>query len=145
MKKESIEKILTVARETGRDVESAVASIKDPHVRGAVAGVIMQRILQDTERYEMNVSAGPSARASNASAGLVRKSGTQDRILDLRDEKFFGDPRRLEQVLDELSIRGYHHNKSDIRMSLLRLARKKLLRRIPLGEGKQRTYLYVSP
>jgi hypothetical protein len=86
-----------------------------------------------------------SLSTSSYSAGANRKSGTQVRILDLRDEGFFAEPRRLEQVLEELRIRGYHHNKSDVRMSLLRLARKKLLRRIPLGEGRQRMYLYVNP
>lgn len=146
MKKESIDRLLEVARERGRGVESAVASIKDPYVRGAVAGVIMQRIMQEADSDEASASTAASASiASNASASALRKSGTQARILDLRDEKFFAEPRRLEQVLEELRIRGYHHNKSDVRMSLLRLARKKLLRRIPLGEGRQRTYLYVNP
>jgi hypothetical protein len=65
--------------------------------------------------------------------------------LSLQSDNFFRDPRRLEQVLEELRIRGFHHNKSDVRMSLLRLARKKSLRRIPLGEGRQRMYLYVDP
>ena len=63
----------------------------------------------------------------------------------LRSDSFFREPRRLEEVLEELRVRGYHHNKSDVRMSLLRLARKKSLRRIPLGEGRQRMYLYVNP
>lgn len=146
MKKESIDRLLEVARERGRDIESAVASIKDPYVRGAVAAVIMQRIMQEAESDEASAPGAPApAVGSNASANPLRKSGTQPRILDLRDEKFFVEPRRLEQVLEELRIRGYHHNKSDVRMSLLRLARKKLLRRIPLGEGRQRMYLYVNP
>ena len=65
--------------------------------------------------------------------------------MGLRAEDFFSEPRRLEQVLEELRVKGYHHNKSDVRMSLLRLARKKLLRRIPFGSGRQRTFLYVNP
>ena len=139
MKKELIEKLLEVSRQAARDVESAVAAVKDPHLRGVIAGVIMQRILDEVDTYEKVTS-------STASAGdPVRKSGTQARILDLQADNFFREPRRLEEVLEELRIRGYHHNKSDARMSLLRLARKKLLRRIALGEGRQRMYLYVSP
>lgn len=145
MKKEVIDKLLDVARQTGREVESAVSSVKDPHLRGIIAGVIMQRILQEVENYEASASAAVLPSTSSVSGSQIRKSGTQARILDLRDEKFFAEPRRLEQVLEELRIRGYHHNKSDVRMSLLRLARKKLLRRIPLGDGRQRMYLYVNP
>jgi hypothetical protein len=139
VKKELIEKLLEVSRQAAREVESAVSAVKDPHLRGVIAGVIMQRILDEVDTNER------SASVLAAAAGPVQKSGTQARILDLRSDNFFREPRRLEEVLEELRIKGYHHNKSDIRMSLLRLARKKLLRRIALGEGRQRMYLYVSP
>jgi hypothetical protein len=145
VKKELIEKLLEVSRQAAREVESAVSAVKDPHLRRVIAGVIMQRILDEVDPNERSVTATASPAGSSLSGDPVRKSGTQSRILDLRSDSFFRDPRRLEEVLEELRIRGYHHNKSDVRMSLLRLARKKLLRRIALGEGRQRMYLYVSP
>jgi hypothetical protein len=145
VKKELIEKLLEVSRQAAREVEAAVSTVKDPHLRGIIAGVIMQRILDEVDTNERSASAPVSAVSSSYSGDPVRRSGTQSRILDLRSDSFFRQPRRLEEVLEELRIKGYHHNKSDIRMSLLRLARKKLLRRIALGEGRQRMYLYVSP
>jgi hypothetical protein len=145
VKKELMDKLLEVSRQAAREVESAVSAVKDPHLRGVIAGVIMQRILDEVDTNERSASAPASAVSSSYSGDPVRKSGTQARILDLRSDRFFREPRRLEEVLEELRIKGYHHNKSDIRMSLLRLARKKLLRRIALGEGRQRMYLYVSP
>jgi hypothetical protein len=145
VKKELIDRLLEVSRQSAREVESAVSPIKDPHLRAVVAGVIMQRILDEVDTNEKSALAETSPVNSSYSGDSVRKSGTQSRILDLRSDDFFRDPRRLEEVLEELRIKGYHHNKSDVRMSLLRLARKKFLRRIALGEGKQRTYLYVSP
>jgi len=144
VKKELIDKLLEVSRQAAREVESAVSTVKDPHLRGVIAGVIMQRILDEVDTNERSVSTVMPA-SSSFSQDPVRKSSTQARILDLRSDSFFREPRRLEEVLEELRIRGYHHNKSDVRMSLLRLARKKLLRRIALGEGRQRMYLYVSP
>ena len=143
MKKELIDKLLEVSRQAAREVESAVSTVKDPHLRGVIAGVIMQRILDEVDTNERGASATVSS--ASFSGDPARKSGTQSRILDLRSDNFFRQPRRLEEALEELRIRGYHHNKSDVRMSLLRLARKKLLRRIALGEGRQRMYLYVSP
>jgi hypothetical protein len=148
VKKELIDKLLEVSRQAAREVESAVSTVKDPHLRGVIAGVIMQRILDEVDTNERGASAtisSASSASSNFSGDPARKSGTQSRILDLRADSFFREPRRLEEVLEDLRIRGYHHNKSDVRMSLLRLARKKLLRRIALGEGRQRMYLYVSP
>jgi hypothetical protein len=148
VKKELIDKLLEVSRQAAREVESAVSTVKDPHLRGVIAGVIMQRILDEVDTNERGASAtisSASSASSNFSGDPARKSGTQSRILDLRSDSFFREPRRLEEVLEELRIKGYHHNKSDVRMSLLRLARKKLLRRIALGEGRQRMYLYVSP
>jgi repressor of nif and glnA expression len=148
VKKELIDKLLEVSRQAAREVESAVSTVKDPHLRGVIAGVIMQRILDEVDTNERGASAAissASSASSNFSGDPARKSGTQSRILDLRSDSFFREPRRLEEVLEELRIKGYHHNKSDVRMSLLRLARKKLLRRIALGEGRQRMYLYVSP
>ena len=107
----------------------------------------MQRVLallpaSRTER--LGEATYPAARSAGH-AEEVRATGTQGRILELRSDRFFAEPRRLEQVLEELQIKGYHHNKSDVRMGLLRLARKKLLRRIPYGTGKQETFLYVDP
>jgi hypothetical protein len=145
VKKELIDRLLEVSRQAAREVESAVSTVKDPHLRGVIAGVIMQRILDEVDTNERGASATVSSASSSFSGDPARKSGTQSRILDLRSDSFFREPRRLEEVLEELRIRGYHHNKSDVRMSLLRLARKKLLRRIALGEGRQRMYLYVSP
>jgi hypothetical protein len=148
VKKELIDKLLEVSRQAAREVESAVSTVNDPHLRGVIAGVIMQRILDEVDTNERGASAtisSASSASSNFSGDPARKSGTQSRILDLRSDSFFREPRRLEEVLEELRIKGYHHNKSDVRMSLLRLARKKLLRRIALGEGRQRMYLYVSP
>jgi hypothetical protein len=145
VKKELIDKLIEVARQAAREVESAVSVVKDPHLRGIIASVLMQRILDEVDINARNVSVPVTTASSTYSGDAVRKSGTQSRILDLRSDNFFREPRRLEEVLEELRIKGYHHNKSDIRMSLLRLARKKLLRRIALGEGRQRMYLYVSP
>jgi hypothetical protein len=144
MKKEVIDQVLEVAAQAAPEVEVAVSSVKDKQLRGVIAGVIMQRILQEVGRDGGRTFASPVPSFTDLKdAG--KKAGTQARILGLQSDNFFADPRRLEEVLEELRVRGFHHNKSDVRMSLLRLARKKSLRRIPLGEGRQRMYLYVDP
>ena len=143
MDKEFIEQLLTVAREIALEIEAAVSEIRDPDVRAALAGAIMQHVMAEA-RADKSRSIGRGVNAGGLS-DQKRTAGTQGRILHLRSEGFFEEPRRLEQVWEELRIGGYHHSKSDVRMSLLRLARKKLLRRIPFGSGRQRTFLYSVP
>jgi hypothetical protein len=145
MQKEVMYQLLEVAKQAAPEVEAAVSGIKDVQLRGVIAGVVMQRILQEALRDEGLTLANSRATAAAAFNHQGRRGGTQARILGLQYDNFFSEPRRLEPVLEELRVRGYHHNKSDVRMSLLRLARKKSLRRIPLGEGRQRMYLYVDP
>jgi hypothetical protein len=126
VKQELIEKLLEVSRQAAREVESAVSAVKDPHLRGVIAGVIMQRILDEVDTNERGISGARSPGSSSYPGDPVRKSGTQPRILDLRSDSFFREPRRLEEVLEELRIRGYHHNKSDVRMSFASASAKKV-------------------
>ncbi len=106
VKKELIDKLLEVSRQAAREVESAVSAVKDPHLRGVIAGVIMQRILDEVDTNERGASATISSASSGVSADPARKSGTQSRILDLRSDSFFREPRRLEEVLEDRSWRG---------------------------------------
>jgi len=142
-----INDLLTLAREIAPEIEEAVSEIRDPDVRAALAGAIMQHVLAETRAFRSKSTTDVRGRGVNAGGLSDQKktAGTQGRILHLRSEGFFGEPRRLEQVWEELRTGGYHHSKSDVRMSLLRLARKKLLRRIPFGTGRQKTFLYVEP
>jgi hypothetical protein len=147
MDKKLIGQLLAIAKEVAPEIEAALSDVKDSRLRATIAAAIMQRVLtlSPASRGErLGEATYPAARA-DARGEVGRASGTQGRILDLRSDSFFAEPRRLEQVLEELQIKGYHHNKSDVRMGLLRLARKKLLRRIPYGTGKQETFLYVEP
>jgi hypothetical protein len=145
--KELIDDVLTLAREIAPEIEATVSGIRDPELRAALAGAIMQHLLTEARAFRSRATTNVTGRGVNAgvSSDQTNTAGTQGRILHLRSEGFFGEPRRLEQVLEELRIGGYHHSKSDVRMSLLRLARKKLLRRIPFGAGRQKTFLYADP
>ena len=147
MNKKLIGQLLELAKEVAPEIEAAVSGVRDPQLRGVIAGAIMQRVLAllPASRTERSGEATYPGARSAGHGEEVRATGTQGRILELRSDRFFAEPRRLEQVLEELQIKGYHHNKSDVRMGLLRLARKKLLRRIPYGTGKQETFLYVDP
>ncbi len=77
MKKELIEKLLEVSRQAAREVESAVSAVKDPHLRGVIAGVIMQRILDEVDINEKERFRNCIFCRSSFSGDPVRKSSTQ--------------------------------------------------------------------
>ena len=147
MKRELTEQLLALARKVAPEIEAAVAEVKDAQLRSAMAGAIMQRVLAEVPGSATHgvTRTGKAPISAPAPLEKVKEGGTQGRILDLRADGFFGEPRQVEQVLEELQVRGYHHNKSDVRMSLLRLARRKMLRRIVYGAARQKMFYYVNP
>ena len=79
MKKEVIDQVLEVAAQAAPGVESAVSGVKDKQLRGVIAGVIMQRILQEVGRDQGRTFMSPaSSFADLKDAG--KKAGTQARI-----------------------------------------------------------------
>ena len=141
--------VVAAVRQHGPAIESAVKEIKDGNVRGAVAGAAMGRILANiggaTVRENVVKFAANAARpVLDQAADEAFKSETQRRIMEIAGEGFFREPRLPGDVQNELRVRGFHHNAGDIRMSLLRLARRKLLRRIEAGGGSKRSYQYAD-
>ena len=141
-----VREFIEAARKYGPQIESALTGVKDKDVRRAIATAAMTTILQEVAGVQTS-----SHRTDFPSFGVRSKrskkgslSGTQGRIAELADEGFFGEPRVAEQVQEEMRVKGYHHSKADVRMSLLRLARKRLLRRIVTGEGKKKIFTYVQ-
>ncbi|SRR6267142_2241002 len=130
----------TMFLEACRAAEELVAQIQDSSCRAAAYGVAVQAILSEgrvTTSPETRTAASGHGRASKAV-----KSDTKRRILDLKTEGYFGDPRLPSEVRSELRVRGFHHNPDDVRMALLRMARDKALRRLSDGGNNFR---YAQP
>ena len=70
------------------------------------------------------------------------KSDTKARILEMLGAGYFDQPHSPSEARSELRTRGFHHNPQDVRMTLLRLARSKQLRRLREGE---RDFRYAKP
>jgi len=59
---------------------------------------------------------------------------------DLWREGWFGQPRSLAEVADEIGRRGYHYDRTAVAHTLTDLVREGVLSR----EGQPRTYRYVQ-
>ena len=82
----------------------------------------------------------PNASAANAppEKGNQVRSQSQQRIIEMLGDGYFDEPRLPSEARDELKVRGFHHNANDVGMALLRLAQKKILRRITVEKGQYR-------
>ncbi len=70
-----------------------------------------------------------------------KKFGTcRGLLLTLWNEGWFGSPRQLSEVDDELAKRGYHYDRTAVAHSLVDLVREGNLFR----EGSMRNYRYVQ-
>lgn len=117
-----------------------VSSIQDPAYRVAAFQVALMKLTGESPEPPLGVRmpVGPKAPETPD----MTKSDTKVRILEMSVEGWLNEPRLPSEVRAELQHRGFHHNPADVRMSLLRLAQAKKLRRIHEG-GK--SYRYVKP
>jgi hypothetical protein len=118
-----------------------VAQLPDQNYRNAAFQVALERLLaEDANSPQQGPAIVPRKPADGGSAEV--KSDTQRRILELRDGGFFREPHLPGDVQNELRTQGFHHNGPDVRMALLRLAKKKMLRRIQ-EQGNQYRYANI--
>ncbi|HEY2461472.1 MAG TPA: hypothetical protein VGI16_11720 [Candidatus Acidoferrum sp.] len=108
--------------------KEAVSSIQDATYRPVAYGVALRAILAESPTAFTTNSLSASTPPGNVPKEV--KSDTKRRILELKGEGYFSDPKLPKEVHSELRVRGFHHNPSDVRMALLRLAQDKTLRRL---------------
>ena len=88
---------------------------------------------------------GKLIRSSKPQIRVKKKLSPQDRIIELVEDNFFKKPKSPKEIKEDLDTRGHNYNVDpQIRVALLRLVRKRIIRRISDGEGKNKVYKYVN-
>jgi hypothetical protein len=129
-----------------RAAEKAVADMPEGELKVKAFEVILNNLLEDRER-------GRQGREDNAPAGLrpgkdrkkrraAAPTSTPDRILQLRDENYFGDPRSISDVRNELGTHGWHYPLTTLSGVLQDLVQRRELRRQKVVKGKRRIWKY---
>ena len=146
---EAVSKAIAEARRLAPKIEEALTAVTDVGMRASMGAALLGQLLGfagprvETEKARGRRTGRRPSQGGNVPSGGVGLVGTQARIMELAEEGFFAEPHGVGAVQNELRIRGYHHNRVDVRMSLLRLARKKLIRRVQMQEGKVSILGYV--
>ena len=107
--------------------------------RATAFRVVLEFLLHQETPLEQPRSAKQLATKAQSGEALT------DRIATLASEGFFKEPKRANEVQDELKNRGAYHSFAAVSMALLALVRKKTLRRVPVEKGGKKQYLYTNP
>jgi ABC-type Fe3+ transport system substrate-binding protein len=92
------------------------------------------------KNHEKRISALEGILKEKPQKPKVEYTGIPVRILELRDEGFFKNPKKVEEVRQALKDKGFYYEWAQIGMALLRLVRAKELRRIQ----EKRKFFYVN-
>lgn len=109
-----------------------------------------EQYLKDFEKspHEKVVVVPTRKRSSKATSPSSQpkkpKSGLKERILELLNESYFEQPKEVNEIKEELGNRGFHYNKNPIMVTLLRLVKKRVLRRIKDIKDGQNIYKYCN-
>jgi|SRR5579883_759080 len=129
--------------ELRRAAEKAVADMADGDLKVKAFEVILAHIMQ-----EVDAPAEPATHAARAASNRgetverADKKSTVGRILVLREEGFFKNPKSIAEVCDELASHGWHYPQSALSGPLQTSVQRRELRRKRGNKGNKKIWLY---
>ena len=119
-----------------KKIKRAVEITKDvnPEYKKFAFGAVLEYLLQKETPV-------PKIRTKIKTKKEIERLTLNERILELREEGLFKEPKTLSKVRAELRNRGYLYSTAHINVALVRLLRKRELRRVLEKKG----FLYVNP
>jgi hypothetical protein len=125
-----------------KKAESAVADMPDGELKQAAFEVAFSYLLSG--RASPSIIDQVPAQKKSAGARGENSATPTGRILALRDEGFFAEPRGIVDVQEELRGHGWHYALERLGTPLLRLVQQKQLRRNKVPEAGKRVWKYVN-
>lgn len=101
----------------------------------------VRMVLEKIERSAVPATARAGIQHSSPTKQGPKSGSLGSRLIDLRDEGFFSQPRELSAINVALAEKGHRYSADHLSVALLRAARSKILRRIASGGS----YIYVNP
>lgn len=123
--------------------ERTVADMPDGELKVKAFEVILAHMMQ-----EVDSPAKPSRRAAKATSNdgdtvqRANKTSTVGRILVLREEGFFKNPKSIAEVCDELASHGWHYPQSALSGPLQTSVQRRELRRKRESKGNKKIWVY---
>ena len=146
-------KILIEAR---KKAEAAVAEMPEGQLRVEAFKLILSRLLvadeaagtarknQARRRTVIELLGSKPGDAEPRREDAIPRSAPE-RILALKEEGFFSEPRGIGEIREELQTHAWRYDVTALSGSLMTLVQKKQLRRSKVTDGKKTIYKYFNP
>jgi hypothetical protein len=127
-------------KELQRQALEAVSDMPDGDLKTKAFEVFLRHLLE-AQTQASPPKPSQAEKAAQKPTKSARQPGTvKSRILLLKDGSFFGVPRSINDVKEELRVHGWIHATTDLSGRLQSLVRERHLRRV-----KEKTWKYVNP
>ncbi|MCI0450449.1 MAG: hypothetical protein L0Y79_11830 [Chlorobi bacterium] len=118
------------------EAENSVQLVKDEKLREiAYEKILDLRFFGPFSKYAESFSKKPKTKSSSTST-KNNSEGPKKWLSDLCDEKFFLEPKNMNDILAELTQRSHVLKPSDLTKPLSTLCHEKRLRRVKQKDGK---------
>lgn len=141
-----------VLAELRKKAERAVADMPDGDLKIKAFEVILEKLLghppragKSTDSHGRIREARSALKKTAAMGGASAAQTLPERIVALREDRFFLEERTISAIRDELRAHGWVYPLTSLSGALQTLVRRGLLRRSLVSEGKKRGYKYVKP
>lgn len=124
--------------ELRKEAEKAVSDMPDGDLKLKAFEVILSHLMSDS--LESKVLPTEETKEE----GFSEKS-VAGRLLVLKEEGFFKNPKALAEVRQELQTHGWHYPNATIAHALIKLVQKKRLRRQKVREANKEPWKYSNP
>jgi hypothetical protein len=129
-----------------KEAEKAVAEMPDGDLKLKAFEVILNHLISASVPRPRTQTAGATEHtpATQPSEDFPAKS-VAGRIMVLKEEGFFKNPKVLAEIREELQAHGWRYPNATIAPILIKLVEKKVLRRQRIKEGNARPWKYFNP
>lgn len=127
--------------------EKSVADMPEGELKVKAFEVVLHHLLElDSAAHALPIrEEGRQAHASKPTGTKVDAGSTVGRILALKAERFFDQPRGLSEIQDELKVHGWIYQLNNLSKPVQQIVRRRLLRRALAQDGNRNVYRYFNP
>jgi hypothetical protein len=129
--------------ELRKEAEKVVADMPDGDLKLKAFEVILIHLLSGIKTYPAQQESETRAVTDTSDADFAADS-VAGRVLVLKEEGFFKNPKSIGEIREELSIHGWRYPLTTLSGRLINLVQKRKLRRTREKVGKKTVYKYSN-
>ena len=131
--------------EVRKEAEKAVSDMPDGDLKLKAFEVILNYLMSGGVEAKVMQKGETKEAPSKIEKEDFPEKSVAGRLLVLKEEGFFKNPKSLAEVRQELEAHGWHYPNTTIAPILIRIVQKKKLRRQKIKEAHKQLWKYSNP